>query len=76
YPLVLVLPPRQREEARALFARALALVADGGRIVACQSNNEGARSGEGDLKQLAGLGGSLTKNHCRVYWTAPMQGQH
>ena len=29
YPLVLVLPPRQREEARALFARALALVADG-----------------------------------------------
>ncbi|AVH93060.1 TPA: methyltransferase [Stenotrophomonas maltophilia] len=76
YPLVLVLPPRQREEARALFARALALVADGGRIVACQSNNEGARSGEGDLKQLTGLGGSLTKNHCRVYWTAPMQGQH
>jgi 16S rRNA (guanine1207-N2)-methyltransferase len=76
YPLVLVLPPRQREEARALFARALALVADGGRIVACQSNNEGARSGEGDLKQLAGLGGSLTKNHCRVYWTAPLQGQH
>ena len=29
YPLVLVLPPRQREEARALFARALALVAEG-----------------------------------------------
>jgi 16S rRNA (guanine1207-N2)-methyltransferase len=76
YPLVLVLPPRQREEARALFARALALVAEGGRIVACQHNNEGARSGEGDLKQLAGLGGSLTKNHCRVFWTAPLQGQH
>ena len=63
-------------QARALFARALALVADGGRIVACQSNNEGARSGEGDLKQLAGLGGCLTKNHCRVYWTAPLQGRH
>jgi len=73
-PLVLVLPPRQREEARALFARALALLAPGGRIVACQSNNEGARSGEGDLKQLTGLGGSLTKNHCRVYWTAPLDG--
>jgi 16S rRNA (guanine1207-N2)-methyltransferase len=56
--------------------RALALVAEGGRIVACQSNNEGARSGEGDLKQLAGLGGCLTKNHCRVYWTAPLRGQH
>ncbi|MCS3808354.1 class I SAM-dependent methyltransferase [Xanthomonas sp. 4461] len=72
YALVLVLPPRQREEARALFARALALTAPGGRVVACQSNNEGARSGEADLRQLAGLAGSLTKHHCRTYWTAPL----
>lgn len=76
YALVLVLPPRQREEARALFARALALAAPGGRVLACQSNNEGARSGESDLQQLAGLGGKLTKNHCRAYWTAPLQGTH
>jgi len=76
YAVVLVLPPRQREEARALFARALALTAPGGVVVACQHNNEGARSGEGDLQQLAGLGGKMTKNHCRVYWTAPLNGQH
>ncbi len=76
FAMVLLLPPRQREEARALFARALRLVAPGGIVVACQSNNEGARSGESDLKQLAGLGGVLTKNHCRVYWTSPQQGQH
>ncbi len=76
FAMVLLLPPRQREEARALFARALQLVAPGGVVVACQSNNEGARSGEGDLKQLAGLGGVLTKNHCRVYWTAPLEGRH
>ncbi|WP_421569083.1 class I SAM-dependent methyltransferase [Stenotrophomonas sp. PD6] len=76
YAVVLVLPPRQREEARALFARALALTAPGGIVVACQHNNEGARSGEGDLQQLAGLGGKMTKNHCRVYWTAPLDGQH
>jgi 16S rRNA (guanine1207-N2)-methyltransferase len=31
-------------------------------------NDEGARSGEADLKALAGLSGSLSKNHCRVYW--------
>ena len=31
YPLVLVLPPRQRDEARALFARAVAATAPGGR---------------------------------------------
>jgi len=76
YALVLVLPPRQREEARALLAQALAQLAPGGVIVACQSNNEGARSGEADLKQLAGLAGNLTKNHCRVYWTAPQAGGH
>ena len=76
YPLILVLPPRQREEARALFARALALAAPGAVVVACQSNNEGARSGEADLQQLAGLGGKLTKNHCRVYWTRALDGSH
>lgn len=76
YPLVLVLPPRQREEARALFARALSLCAPGGVVVASITNNEGAKSGEADLKQLAGLGGSLTKNHCRVFWSKPMGGDH
>ncbi|MET7142128.1 class I SAM-dependent methyltransferase [Xanthomonas sp. PPL139] len=76
YALVLVLPPRQREEARALLARAVALAAPGGVVVACQANNEGARSGEDDLQHLAGLGGKLTKHHCRVYWTAPLQGRH
>ena len=76
FDLVLVLPPRQKEEARATFARAVALCAPGGRVVACQHNDEGARSGEADLKALAGLGGSLTKNHCRVFWTAPLHGQH
>ncbi|MFT4247383.1 MAG: methyltransferase [Pseudomonas sp.] len=76
HPLVLVLPPRQRDEARALLARAVALAAPGGVVVACQANNEGAKSGEGDLRQLAGLGGQLTKHHCRVYWTAPLHGTH
>ena len=76
YPVVLVLPPRQREEARALFARALALCAPGGVVVASITNNEGAKSGESDLKQLAGLGGSLVKNHCRVFWSKPMDGAH
>ncbi|KRG75067.1 16S rRNA methyltransferase [Stenotrophomonas ginsengisoli] len=76
FDLVLVLSPRQKDEARAVFARALALCAPGGRIVACQHNDEGARSGEADLKALAGLGGSLTKNHCRVFWTLPLGGQH
>lgn len=74
FPLVLLLPPRQRDEARALLARAVAATAPGGRILACMSNNEGARSGEADLERIAGPVDTLTKNKCRVFWTAPLEG--
>jgi 16S rRNA (guanine1207-N2)-methyltransferase len=69
YPLVLVLPPRQRDEARALLARAVACCAPGGTVIASMLNDEGARSGESDLKALVGLAGNLSKHHCRVYWS-------
>ena len=68
YALVLVLPPRQRDEARALFAQALQRCAPGGIVVACIANDDGAKSGEGDFKRLCGLDGNLTKRHCRVFW--------
>ncbi len=68
FPLVLVLPPRQRDEARALMAQAFAHCAAGGVVVACMANDEGAKSGEADLKRLAGLAGSTSKQHCRVFW--------
>lgn len=68
YALVLILPLRQRQQARATLARAISCCAPGGTVVACMNNDEGARSGEADLKALAGLSGTLSKNHCRVYW--------
>jgi 16S rRNA (guanine1207-N2)-methyltransferase len=71
FPLVLVLPPRQREEARALLAKACAAVAPGGVVVASVANDEGAKSREADLKQLAGTVTTLSKHHCRVSWTRP-----
>lgn len=74
YPLVLVLPPRQRSESRALLARAVAACAPGGRVLACVPNNEGAKSAEEDLRQLAGAVGSLSKHKCRAFWTAPLHG--
>lgn len=74
FPLVLILPPRQRDEARALMARAVASVQPGGRIVAAASNNEGARSSEADLARLVGPVTSMTKNKCRVFWSEPLQG--
>jgi len=74
WPLVLVLPPRQRDEARALLVHAIGRTAPGGRIVACMHNNEGAKSGEADLARLAGPLQTSSKNHCRVFWTAPLHG--
>ena len=74
YPLVLLLPPRQREQARAQFARALARLAPGGVLVACMPNKEGAKSGQADLARLAGPLSVLTKNHCRAFWTRPLDG--
>ncbi|CAL4866512.1 Ribosomal RNA small subunit methyltransferase C [Asticcacaulis sp. MM231] len=68
YPLTLVLPPRQREEYRALLARALLSTHDGGIVMAAVSNNEGAKTVENDLKALAGHVSSLSKNKCRVFW--------
>ena len=69
FPLVLVLPPRQRDEARALFVRALERAGDNGIVVACMHNDEGAKAGQADLAKLAGPVGVLSKQHCRVFWT-------
>lgn len=71
YGLVLVLPPRQRDEARALFAAALARLRPGGTIVASMANDEGAKSGEADLARIAGPLTSRPKHKCRVFWTQP-----
>lgn len=74
FALVLVLPPRQREEARALLAQAVARCAPGGRVLASLRNDEGARSGEEDLARIAGPVSSLSRRKCRVFWTAPLNG--
>src|SRR5690606_14941822 len=54
FPLVLGLPPCQREEARALRAQALARTARGGSIVAAMPSDAGARSGQADFEALLG----------------------
>ena len=74
YSLVLVLPPRQRDESRAVFARALSVLAPGGTVLASMPNAEGAKSGEADLAKLAGGVQHLSKHKCRVFWTSPDQG--
>lgn len=70
-PWILALPPRQKDEARALLARMAMLCAPGGRMVCSAANEEGARSLEKDFDRLIGVAGSLAKHHCRVFWSAP-----
>jgi len=75
FSLILILPPRQRDEARALYARAMSLLKPGGIVIASASNNEGARSLEDDLEKLTGSINTLSKNKCRVFWSIPIAQQ-
>lgn len=69
FSLVLILPPRQRDEAKALFARAMSSLRPNGVVIAAVSNNDGARSLEDDLAKLAGGINTHSKNKCRVFWS-------
>jgi len=71
FALVMALPPRQREESRALIARALQHVAPGGTLLLSALNDEGARSVEADLRKLTNGVEVISKNHCRVVWAKP-----
>lgn len=64
--VTLILPPRAREAARALLARAVLATCEGGNIVLAASNDEGARSLEADLQRLLGAVRSLSKFKSRV----------
>ncbi len=70
---VLVLPPRQRAESRALLARGVRMTAPGGVLVAAAANDAGARSAEADLAALVGSLRCESKRHCRVFWTSPFE---
>lgn len=71
FALVMVLPTRQREESRALFAQAMAHVTPDGAVLAAVPNAEGAKTAEADLALLAGGVTNLSKHKCRVFWTRP-----
>src|SRR5690625_1731113 len=74
FACVLLLPPRQRDERRAMLARALAHLAPGGVVVASVANHDGARSAQADMAQLTGSPAVLSKHKCRVFWTTPGPG--
>src|SRR5262249_9751965 len=50
------------------IARGWALLADGGSLVCAGANDDGAASLEKHVGRAFGLGGALSKFHCRVFW--------
>lgn len=69
FDAVLVLPTRQRQEARAQLAEAVSRAKEGGVVIACAPNTEGAKTVEKDLSDLLGGVDKLTKSKCRVVWS-------
>lgn len=67
----IVLAPRSRDLCRILLARAAALTAGGGRIVAVAGNQAGAGALRTDLTALAGPVSGLSKHRCKIVWSAP-----
>ncbi len=72
--LVMLLAPRQRDEARARLAEAVDRCLPGGVVLACAANNAGGRSLQDDLARLCGDVQVISKHHCRASWTAPLHG--
>ena len=69
FQTILLLPPRQRDEARSLYCQALELLEEGGQLVVSIANTEGAKSGESDIAALVQSRPNIyTKHKSRVIW--------
>ncbi|HEX7341792.1 MAG TPA: methyltransferase [Rhodanobacteraceae bacterium] len=71
YGCVLLLPARQRDEARMMLARAAIHAAADGVIVASAANHAGARSLQADMEALLGPVEVISKHKCRVMLAKP-----
>lgn len=67
--LTIIVPPRQRDYARALYARALMAAPESGYVLASLPNTLGGKTAEKTLADIAGDAASLSKHKCRAFWT-------
>ncbi|HET9048795.1 MAG TPA: class I SAM-dependent methyltransferase [Chiayiivirga sp.] len=68
FTVSLILIPPQRDEARALMARAVAATQVGGWVIAVAPKRAGGGTLEAELGQLLGGVQTLTKHRCRIVW--------
>lgn len=66
--LTLLLPPRQKDEAKALYARAMLAMPEGGVLLCCVPNTLGSKTAEKTLRELTGNTEALSKHKCRAFW--------
>ena len=66
--LTLILPPRQKDETRALMARALRDAPEDSIVLACLPNTLGSKTNEKLLREIAGNSEALSKHKCRAFW--------
>lgn len=65
---VLVLVPKQHDEARYILAQAAAVLPPAGLLVAVAPNDAGGRRLPEDVGQIAIVDGEYSKHKCRVVW--------
>ncbi len=69
YSLVLLLPDRQKEQTLADIAHGFDLLAPGGTMMVALHNDWGAKRFEKLFAEVTGEVESISKHHCRVFWT-------
>lgn len=70
FPLVLLLPERQKLQTLADFAEAFDILEEGGVLLVGLHNDWGAKRFEKHLDEVSGGKlGTLSKFHCRAFWT-------
>jgi 16S rRNA (guanine1207-N2)-methyltransferase len=69
WPLGLVLLTKHKEENFANIARGWSLLEPGGSLVCAGANDDGAASLEKQVRKALGLDDTLSKFHCRVFWS-------
>lgn len=65
----LVALTKHKAENRANLGRAWQALAEGGLLVAAGAKDAGAAAMAKAVEQAAGLDGSLSKHHCKLFWT-------
>lgn len=73
FPIILLLPPRHRDQRRARMAQALQRLTKDGVLFAACANSEGSATLQLDMERLLGAVQCRSKHKCRLLWSLPIE---